>query len=139
MPAIESALVAIIKSVPAVTAVLGTPVTRFYPDTIPQGVTYPATAYQRITSPRITRRLNPDQTRQLVATTVQVTIHAKSAADRANVGDVLTRALQGRLRQTWAGVYIAAILAPSGERDTHNGETGIYERQIDFPIQYREA
>lgn len=144
MPDIESAVVAIIKASPAVVALLGTPITRFYPDTIPIGVVYPASAYQRIVSVPMSRKLSTPRPAvsvlaQLTTVLIQVTVHAKSASDRSLVSEAIREALVGHQREVWANVFVNVILPPSGQRGTHNATTGIYERQLDFPIWFAET
>lgn len=142
MPAIENAIVALAKASPAITAIIGANAARLYPDTIPQAVTYPAAAYQRISVTRISRVINtqrpqPGTTRTLGSALVQITIHAKSASDRAALGEAIRESFVG-FSGNIGGVFVGAILPPS-ERDAHNGETGIFERQQDFTIHYNET
>lgn len=82
MATIEEALVTLLRNEPTIGAVLGSPALRYTPDSIPQGTTLPAAAYQRISA----RRENSLATiGSLTRERLQLTIWANSAASRALV------------------------------------------------------
>lgn len=143
MPSLESALVEIVRTTPALTAILGTNPTRFYPDAIPQGVVYPASAYQRIAVVRQSRKLSTPIPQagvraQLTSALVQITSFAKTASARSSLGETFREALTGIRHRTVADVRINVILPPA-ERDTYTGETATFSRQQDFTIWFYET
>lgn len=138
MSALEIALVALVKQSPVIGGLIGS---RFSPDVIPIGSTYPATAYQRVSTQRQSRPLHPQRSeggslRSLAFARIQLTHQAKTAADRSAVAEAFRTWLVG-YAGTLNGVKIAYISDPE-ERDMYTGSTSLYERQQDYMVQYTE-
>ena len=125
---IEECLVSIITGG---IAALGT---RVYPIRIPQNPTYPALAYQRISTPRI---MSHSGASKLAKPRIQLTLWATSYSSLKTLSEAL-RALLVGYRGTVGGVSIQALFFDS-ERDEYDTETQIFQRFIDLIIHHSEV
>lgn len=107
---------------------------RVYPLRIPQNPTYPALAYQRISTPRI---MSHDGASKLAMPRIQLTLWASTYSSLKAVSEALRGLLIG-YRGTVGGVVIQGIFFDS-ERDEFDTTTQIFQRFIDLIIHHSEV
>jgi hypothetical protein len=104
--------------------------TRIYPMILPQGVTYPALAYQRISTYPRTGCFGVDD--GLARATVQLTTWGDTFASVKAVANQVRQALQ---RWTTTGIQGTYII---GEFDLYDEEAEKFGAAIDIEIVYEE-
>lgn len=127
MAVFETILFTKLSGTAALTALVGT---RIYPLIIPQGATYPAVTYQRISTMAREGCMSEDD--GLARARIQVTAWAETFTSAKAVIDQVRQALQ---RWTTTGVQGSFILA---EYDLYDDEAIKYGSAVDAEIVYEE-
>lgn len=132
MASIGESFVALVRSIPALTDVLGTSPTRLYPDRRPQNAALPVIAYQLISRPRV---MSHDGYSNLATSRYQLTIWAKSADSRSAVSQALLTLLgyKGEI----GGIRIDGIF-PAGDHDDFEPVKQEFIRYTDIRIVHNE-
>ena len=109
------------------------PAARITPNTLPQGTTYPAISYRRVTTlPYTAMGADTGVTRARV----QVDIWGKNYSVLDSVGEQVRAALQ-RWRHTSPGTEVLSSFYVNAV-DLYEPENEIHHRAMDFEIDYRE-
>lgn len=132
MPFVDDTLVTLIKAAPAITGIIGTNPTKFYPDTIGDA-TRPAMAYQRIDDVR-EKSLKGDS--NLARARFQITVFAKTSQQRQTAIGALRATLEGYSDRN-AGGLIDNILFDAA-RNQYDPATKDYLSFVDFIIWHKE-
>jgi len=125
---IESTLFTRLSTFSGLTALVST---RIYPLIAPQGVTYPAVTYQRIST--MPREVAMGSDPGIAFTRIQVTAWGETYTSAKAIGEQIRLALE-RYRTT--GIFDTYII---GENDLYDEEALKYGVAIDAEIAYSEA
>ncbi len=121
---------AAIRSILVNNATVAALTTKIFPNTIPQGTTWPAMYYQLIGS-RATN--TKDQDAGLDFLVVRFTIYSPSYSNVSQIAAAVRGALSYYPRGVVSGVYIQRITFDSGMED-YEQEAKLHKRIIDFEI-----
>jgi hypothetical protein len=132
MPFVDDTLVTLIKAAPALTTIIGTNPTKFYPDTI-GSATRPAVAYQRIDDNR-QKSLKGDS--NLARARFQLTVFAVTSQQRQTLIAALRATLEGYSDRATGGL-IDSILYDDA-RNQYDPATKDYLSFVDFIIWHKE-
>lgn len=127
---IESALVTLLESASAVTALVGM---RIYPAVIPQGVAQPSLAYWRVSTARQQLFDGPHST---AAPRYQIDAQAADYTTARQLAEAVREALNG-YRGTLGGEVVHHITLQN-EQDIYDSETGAYRVALDFIVTHQE-
>lgn len=133
MPFIEETITTLVKAAPALTTIIGTNPTKFYPDTI-GSATRPAMAYQRIDDIR-QKSLKGDS--NLARARLQLTVFATTANQRQTLIAALRATLEGYSDRISGGV-IDSILYDDA-RNQYDPLTKDYLSFVDFIVWHKEV
>jgi len=128
---IEEALKSILEDASAVTDLVGT---RIYPVMLPQGVTFPAITFLRVSTPRTESHDGPSG---LASPRYQINCWSETHTEASDLAVAVRKTVHG-YRGTSEGVRIDGILAV-GERDDIDLERGVQRVITDWKIWHNEA
>lgn len=132
MADIEAAVYSILTADSTLSALVGT---RIYPNVVPQDVTLPAVAYQRISTSRVYSH-SPGVS-QLARPRFQFTSVARSYSDVKAVANALRGALDA-YGGTAASVLVFTMLSQN-EFDTFSDDGDLHTVRQDFYVWHRET
>jgi hypothetical protein len=118
------------------TELAGVVSTRIFPGKLPEGVTFPAIAWHKI-SARRDRNYEPfEDFEAFVFTRIQFDCWGRTYYEAADVGDALLGALSG-----YGGVMAGTLLTahPINEFEDHDSLVKKYRRVLDFEVTYEDS
>ena len=111
-------------------------VTRVYPDVLPQGVTYPAIRYQRISTARL---YNLGGKADQADTRFQIDCYATTRIGAIALADAVRAALDSQTG-LWGSIAIRNVTTENETADLEPGvEPKIYNQRLEFFIIHTEA
>lgn len=129
---LEAAVFSILSAATGVGAVAGD---RIYPNALPQGVTYPAIRYQRIST---ARRYAIDAKQETAMSRLQIDCYATTLAEALSLADAARAALDF-YTGTAGGTSIDRIYT-EGERADYEDdpEPAVHRQMLEFMVHYEE-
>lgn len=115
------------------TALIGT---RFYPEVIPEGATYPAVRYLRVDSPEV-GQTHDSGPAGLARPRFQFDVYAETATLARDTAEQLRLAFEGQQDKA-ANPRVDAVLA-ADRRSGREPDTNLYRQILEFFIWHAEA
>jgi len=105
------------------------PAIRFHPGRVPDGATFPAGTFQRIS--RLGSSTHSGGSSHKFSR-YQLTIYSERYTEGQDAAETIATALNG-VRETWDGLDVSAVLVDEAE-DTDPTERGLFRQRIDVMI-----
>ena len=133
MPKLENAMFDYLSTDATLSALVDT---RIYPAKLPEPVTFPAIAWNRISAERVATYDAFDDYDAFVYTRVQFDAWAETYDEAMAVGEALLAALSG-----YGGVMSGELITAHAinEFDDHDSQTKKFRRSLDFRVGYEDA